>query len=145
MLSESALGFYEVVKEHSGPLPVLMSESDTPMECVKLVDMRVKFGKLGPVVLQQVLVCKIGFNAISSWQASLSGWNTWLTSEPGASCLVKQTERGSSMWVPLVRKARSWWALAKEIGSLRQSRKKEKRKGDCPLQSEPADTAIDLD
>ena len=98
MLSESALGSYEVVKEHSGPLPVLMSASDTPMECVKLVDIRVKFGKLGLLVLQQVLVCKIGFNVISSWQASLSGWNTWLTSEPGASCLVKQTDRGSSMW-----------------------------------------------
>ena len=65
VLSESALGFYKVVKKHLGPLPVLISASDTPMECVKLVDIRVKFGKLGSVVLQQVLVCKIGSNVIS--------------------------------------------------------------------------------
>ena len=146
VLSESALGFYEVVKEHSGPLPVLMSASDTPMECVKLVDIRVKFGKLGPVVLQQVLVCKIGFNVVSSWQASLSGWNTWLTSEPGASCLVKQTERGSSMWVPLVREARSWWALAKEIGPTKAKPKGRRSKGDSPKPGwSPNDDAMEVD
>ena len=84
-----ALGCYEVVKEHSGPLPVLMSASDTEMECLGLVDIRVKFGKQGPVVLQQVLVCRIGFNVISSWQASRSGWCSWFTAAPGESCLVK--------------------------------------------------------
>ena len=95
VLSDDALGFYEVVKEHSGPLPVLMSASETPMECTKLVDVRVKFGKLAPVVLRRVLVCKIGFNVISSWQAAASGWNTWLTSVPEESCLIKYTERAS--------------------------------------------------
>ena len=34
VLSYDALGCYEVVKEHSGPLPVLMSASDTEMECL---------------------------------------------------------------------------------------------------------------
>ncbi|CAE7551680.1 unnamed protein product [Symbiodinium sp. CCMP2592] len=68
VLSVASLSFYEVVKEHSGPLPVLMSASDTEMECLGLVDIRVKFGRLGPVVLQKVLVCQIGFNVISSWQ-----------------------------------------------------------------------------
>ena len=68
VLAHDALGCYEVVKEHSGPLPVLMIASDTPMECTKLVqvDIRVKLGKLGPLVLQRVLVCHIGFNVISS-------------------------------------------------------------------------------
>ena len=74
VLSHDALGCYEVVKEHSGPLPVLMSASDTEMECTKLVHIRVKLGKLGPLVLQRVLVCRIGFNVISSWQASMFGW-----------------------------------------------------------------------
>ncbi|CAE7039615.1 unnamed protein product [Symbiodinium sp. CCMP2592] len=68
VLSVASLSFCEVVKEHSGPLPVLMSASDTEMECLGLVDIRVKFGRLGPVVLQKVLVCQIGFNVISSWQ-----------------------------------------------------------------------------
>ena len=48
--------------------------SDTAMECLKVVDIRVKFGKLSPVILQDVLVCKIGFNVVSPWQASMNGW-----------------------------------------------------------------------
>ena len=43
---------YEVVREHSGPLSTLLSASDTAMECLKVVDIRVEFGKLNPVILQ---------------------------------------------------------------------------------------------
>ena len=136
MLSYDALGCYEVVKEHSGPLPVLMSASDTEMECLGLVDIRVKFGKLGPVVLQQVLVCRIGFNVISSWQASRSGWCSWFTAAPGESCLVKYSERGSCVWVPLVTEARSWWAMAQEIGSAK-AKAKVKSKGGVPQGTPP--------
>ena len=146
VLSNDALGFYEVVKEHSGPLPVLMSASETPMECTKLVDVRVKFGKLAPVVLQRVLVCKIGFNVISSWQAAASGWNTWLTSSPEESCLIKYTERGSSIWVPLVREARSWWAIAKELDGPRPKAKAKAKKNAPPKPGwEPLDDAMEVD
>ena len=136
VLSYDALGCYEVVKEHSGPLPVLMSASDTEMECLGLVDIRVKFGKLGPLVLQQVLVCRIGFNVISSWQASRSGWCSWFTAAPGESCLVKYSERGSCVWVPLVTEARSWWAMAQEIGSAK-AKAKVKSKGGVPQGTPP--------
>ena len=140
VLCADSLSHYEVVKEHSGPLPVLLSASETPMECTKLVDIRVKFGKLAPVVLQRVLVCKIGFNVISSWQAALSGWNTWLTSEPEESCLIKYTDRGSSMWVPLVREARSWWAIAKESTAAKPPTKDRKpRRGTPPKPGRGAD------
>ena len=147
VLCADSLSHYEVVKEHSGPLPVLLSASETPMECTKLVDIRVKFGKLAPVVLQRVLVCKIGFNVISSWQAALSGWNTWLTSEPEESCLIKYTDRGSSMWVPLVREARSWWAIAKEITAAKPPAKDRKpRRGAPPKPGrEPIDDAMEVD
>ena len=146
VLSDDALGFYEVVKEHSGPLPVLMSASETPMECTKLVDVRVKFGKLAPIVLQRVLVCKIGFNVISSWQAAASGWNTWLTSVPEESCLIKYTERGSSIWVPLVREARSWWAIAKELDGPRPKAKAKAKKNAPPKPGwEPLDDAMEVD
>ena len=38
-LSDQALSLYEVVREHSGPLPTLLSASDTAMECLKVVDL----------------------------------------------------------------------------------------------------------
>ncbi|CAE7779348.1 unnamed protein product [Symbiodinium sp. CCMP2592] len=129
VLSVASLSFYEVVKEHSGPLPVLMSASDTEMECLGLVDIRVKFGRLGPVVLQKVLVCQIGFNVISSWQASLSGWCSWFTATPGESCLMKQNGKGSWIWVPLETEARSWWAMAQEIGPARAKAKAKSKAG----------------
>ncbi|CAE7840586.1 GIP [Symbiodinium sp. CCMP2592] len=129
VLSVASLSFYEVVKEHSGPLPVLMSASDTEMECLGLVDIRVKFGRLGPVVLQKVLVCQIGFNVISSWQASLSGWCSWFTATPGESCLMKQNGKGSWVWVPLETEARSWWAMAQEIGPARAKAKAKSKAG----------------
>ena len=110
-LSDQALSLYEVVREHSGPLPTLLSASDTAMECLKVVDIRVKFGKLNPVILQDVLVCKIGFNVVSPWQASMNGWDTFLT-QGSDSCLSKVTSKGT-IWVPLVREARSWWVFAK--------------------------------
>ena len=102
---------YEVVREHSGPLPTLLSASDTAVECLKVVDIRVKFGKLSPVILQDVLVCKIGFNVVSPWQASMNGWDTFLT-QGSDSCLFKVTSKGT-IWVSLVREARSWWVFAK--------------------------------
>ncbi|CAE7837055.1 unnamed protein product [Symbiodinium sp. CCMP2592] len=136
VLSVASLGFYEVVKEHSGPLPVLMSASDTEMECLGLVDIRVKFGKLGPVVLQKVLVCQIGFNVISSWQASLSGWCSWFTATPGESCLMKYNGKGSWVWVPLETEARSWWAMAQEIGPAR-AKAKAKSKAGAPKGTPP--------
>ncbi|CAE7356130.1 GIP [Symbiodinium sp. CCMP2592] len=136
VLSVASLGFYEVVKEHSGPLPVLMSASDTEMECLGLVDIRVKFGKLGPVVLQKVLVCQIGFNVISSWQASLSGWCSWFTATPGESCLMKYNGKGSWFWVPLETEARSWWAMAQEIGPPR-AKAKAKSKAGVPKGTSP--------
>ena len=111
VLSDQALSLYEVVREHSGPLPTLLSASDTAMECLKVVDIRVKFGKLSPVILQDVLVCKIGFNVVSPWQASMNGWDTFLT-QGSDSCLSKVTSKGT-IWVPLVREARSWWVFAK--------------------------------
>ena len=94
VLSDQALSLYEVVREHSGPLPTLLSASDTAMECLKVVDIRVKFGKLSPVILQDVLVCKIGFNVVSPWQASMNGWDTFLT-QGSDSCLSKVTSKGT--------------------------------------------------
>ena len=67
----------------------LLSASDTAMECLKVVDIR---------VLQNVLVCKIGFNVVSPWQASMNGWDTFLT-QGSDSCLSKATLKGT-IWVP---------------------------------------------
>ena len=71
VLSDQALSLYEVVREHSGPLPTLLSASDT----------------------------------------SMNGWDTFLT-QGSDSCLSKVTSKGT-IWVPLVREARSWWVFAK--------------------------------
>ena len=110
ILSVNATECYEIVKRHEGPPPRLMDASDNEMSTISLVDVKVKFGKLGPVVLQNVIICDIGFNVLSPWQASLRGWGCWL-SGGNDSCLTKETAKGS-LWVPLAKEARSWWLLA---------------------------------
>ena len=110
ILSVNATECYEIVKHHEGPPPRLMDASDNEMSTISLVDVKVKFGKLGPVVLQNVIICDIGFNVLSPWQASLRGWGCWL-SGGNDSCLTKETAKGS-LWVPLAKEARSWWLLA---------------------------------
>ena len=117
ILSVNATECYEIVKRHEGPPPRLMDASDNEMSTISLVDVKVKFGKLGPVVLQNVIICDIGFNVLSPWQASLRGWGCWL-SGGNDSCLTKETAKGS-LWVPLTKEARSWWLLA-QSGSRRK-------------------------
>ena len=110
VLSVASLECYEVVKKHDGPPPKPIDASDNEMSTIGMVDVRVKIGKLGPVVLQNVVVCDIGVNFLSPWQAALRGWGCWL-SGGNDSCVIKETDRGS-LWVPLVKKARSWWLIA---------------------------------
>ena len=117
ILSVNATECYEIVKRHEGPPPRLMDASDNEMSTISLVDVKVKFGKLGPVVLQNVIICDIGFNVLSPWQASLRGWGCWL-SGGNDSCLTKETAKGS-LWVPLAKEARSWWLIA-QSGSRRK-------------------------
>ena len=117
ILSVNATECYEIVKRHEGPPPRLMDASDNEMSTVSLVDVKVRFGKLGPVVLQNVIICDIGFNVLSPWQASLRGWGCWL-SGGNDSCLTKETAKGS-LWVPLAKEARSWWLIA-QSGSRRK-------------------------
>ena len=50
-----------------------MDASDNEMSTISLVDVKVKFGKIGPVVLQNVIICDIGFNVLSP-MASLPTW-----------------------------------------------------------------------
>ena len=138
MLSDQALPLYEVVREHLGPLPTLLSASDTAMECLKVVDIRVKFGKLSPVILQDVLVCKIGFNVVSPWQASMNGWDTFLT-QGSDICLSKVTSKGT-IWVALGREARSWWVFAK---TLFAAKAKAKAKSGAKVRFDP--DAMDVD
>ena len=139
VLSDQALPLYEVVREHLGPLPTLLSASDTAMECLKGVDIRVKFGKLSPVILQDVLVCKIGFNVVSPWQASMNGWDTFLT-QGSDSCLCKVTLKGTMIWVALIREARSWWVFAK---TLFAAKAKAKAKSGAKVRFDP--DAMDVD
>ena len=113
-----ALSLYEVVREHSGPLPTLLSASDTAVECLKVVDIRVKFGKLNPVILQDVLVCKIGFNVVSPWQALMNGWDTFLT-QGFDSCLSKVTSKGT-IHFPLFGKQGAGGSLRRLVLQLRQ-------------------------
>ena len=138
VLSHQALPLYEVVREHLGPLPTLLSASDTAMECLKVVDIRVKFAKLSPVILQDVLVCKICFNVVSPWQASINGWDTFLK-QGSDSCLSKVTSKGT-IWVPLVREARSWWVFAKILVAAKA---KAKAKSGAKVRFDP--DAMDVD
>ena len=49
-----------------------------------------------------------------------------LGSLPRESCLVQFSERHSCVWVPLVTKARSWWAIVQEIGAAKAETKVKK-------------------
>ena len=91
----NATKYYEIVKRHEGP-PRLVDASDNEMSTVSLVDVKVRFGKLGPVVLQNVIICDIGFCF-----ESLAGLLAWLSGR-NDSCLTKETAKGS-LWVPLAK------------------------------------------
>ena len=113
-LSDQVLSLYEVVSEHS--------TSAHLAECQRLRHgvfeggrYQGKIGELSPVILQDVLVCKIGFNVVSPWQASMNGWDTFLT-QGSDSCLSKVRSKGT-IWVPLVREARSWWVFANRVAA----------------------------
>ena len=55
-----------------------------------------RFIPLSPVILQDVLVCKIGFNVVSPWQASING-SVWFSEEMLIVAVLTEYTKGGTL------------------------------------------------
>ena len=112
IIATDFLGGFRVVKRRERPV-TLYNASGGEIKVHGIVDIEFHFGNLC-LVLEEVLVADVGFNAISPWAAAEKGWRTHLFKTGSRLFKGKRNLRLEGL-------NRAWWAIS------RQS-KKSKRK-----------------
>ena len=116
-----------MVKKHEREV-TLYNASGGKIPVSGVVDLEVVFGDCS-LLLTEVLVAEVTFNAISPWAAVEKGWRTYLYKTGSRLCKGKRN-------VKLVSANRAWWALS---GGRRQKA----GKGRSPRQPSGSDMEID--
>ena len=127
VVSSEHLSGFRVVKSHEREV-TLYNASGGKIPVSDVVDLEVVFGNCS-LLLTEVLVAEVTFNAISPWAAVEKGWRTYLYKT--GSRLYKGKRN-----VKLVSANRAWWALS---GGRRQKA----GKGSSPRQPSGSDMEID--
>ena len=127
VVSSEHLSGFRVVRKHEREV-TLYNASGGKIPVSDVVDLEVVFGDCS-LLLTEVLVAEVTFNAISPWAAVEKGWRTYLYKT--GSRLYKGKRN-----VKLVSANRAWWALS---GGRRQKA----GKGRSPRQPSGSDMEID--
>ena len=111
------------MKQHSQK-PVLYNASSDEIPVHGLVDLEIQFGVLN-IVLEEVVVADVAFNAVSPWSACERGWRTHLFKSGARMFRGKRSVR-------LLAANRAWWAVS---GQPLKAKKPKKAADDMELDS----------
>ncbi|CAE7690609.1 unnamed protein product, partial [Symbiodinium necroappetens] len=124
VVAREFLSSFRVVKQHSQK-PVLYNASSDEIPVHGLVDLEVQFGNLN-LVLEEVVVADVAFNALSPWSACERGWSTHLFKNGARMFRGKRSVR-------LLAANRAWWAVS---GQRLKAQKPKKAAEDMELDRE---------
>ena len=123
VVAREFLSSFRVVKQHSQK-PVLYNASSDEIPVHGLVDLEIQFGVLN-IVLEEVVVADVAFNAVSPWSACERGWRTHLFKSGARMFRGKRSVR-------LLAANRAWWAVS---GQPLKAKKPKKAADDMELDS----------
>ena len=112
VLAASYASSFRIVRSH-GVSPKLFNASSDEIAVEGLVDIELSFHRL-EITLQEVIVARVAFNALSPWAGAEHGWKTYLGK---SGCRMFKGRKS----IKLSAANRAWWAISgkKGKGSLR--------------------------